>query len=609
VTLGARLKFFLWENWRALTGRFQPKAPDETVTAPAHSAKFLDDARKGVREHLLLVVLFSAAINVLYLAPSLFMLQVYDRVLPTGATLTLVFLGLVLIVAMVVMARLEALRGRLLARASLRIERLGARAIMQETFSSKQRGGPTPAGMRQLDTLRQGLTSPATIGLLDLPWTPLFIFICFALHFWIGMLAIGGAALILGIALLNERASRRSLKEMTGQSNQFYAAHDGDLAAAESLRALGSEPAVLERRLRLREEYANTQTDATMVSADFSALTKSVRLALQSAALGLGAYLAVERQISAGAVIAASILTARAYAPVEQIVSGWRQVAMAHGAWGALRAMFVNAEAQIERTPMPIPKGRIQVENVSGAPPGATALSVANVSFAVNPGELIGIVGPSGAGKTTLARLLANATPPKLGAVRIDGARYADWDPSALARHIGYLPQRVDLTDGTVAENISRFARERGEQADEIGPKVVAAAQLAGAHEMILALPQAYETKLASGGSGISPGQAQRVALARALYDNPKIMVLDEPNAHLDSDGEVALIRALQDCKARGVSCFIVAHRAGVLGIVDKVLVLNRGQLVEFGPRENVMASITARAPSLGARPERELRP
>jgi ATP-binding cassette subfamily C protein len=577
---------------------------EDAVTDPTSAQVFQKEAWRSVHTHIVFVVIFSAAINVLYLAPSLFMLQVYDRVLPSGATLTLVFMTGVLILALFCMSRLDALRGRLLVRASLRIERLGASAVMQESLLARRRGisGPLP-GIRELDTLRQGLSSPAAIGLLDLPWTPLFIGVCFLLHFWIGSLALAGAAVILFIALLNQRASRRALSSISGKTNQFYAAHDGDLGAAESLYALGAERSMMTRRLQLRSEVVDAQTDAAMTGAEFSATTKAVRLFLQSAALALGAYLAIERQISPGAIIAASILTARAYAPVEQIVGGWRQIAMARSAYRDLRQMFAAVGPTTVRTPLPVPVGRVQLDGVSSAPAGATALTIRNISFTAEPGEIIGIVGPSGAGKTTLARILANAVEPRAGAIRIDGARYVDWDAAELSKHIGYLPQRVDLFDGTVSENISCFALDAGENMEDLGPKIVEAAKLAGAHDLILGLPNGYETRLGHGGSGISPGQAQRIALARALFGEPVVVVLDEPNAHLDADGEGALIAALQACRARGALCFVIAHRVGVLSIVDKIMVLNNGQVADFGPRSKALAAVPARLPNNNSNP------
>jgi ATP-binding cassette subfamily C protein len=568
------------------------------VTQAGSSSDLMKSSWQGVKGHLGLIVAFSAFINLLYLAPSLFMLQVYDRVVPTQGLLTLILLGIVLAAALVVLASLDALRGRLLARISLRIERLAASPVVREVMAAR-RAGAAPGGgsIRDLDTLRQGISSPATIGLLDLPWTPLFIIVSFIIHFWIGVLATAGAVLIFGLALINERVSRANLTALTQKSPRFYVAHESDLNAAETIHAIGAEPAITRKRLAVRNEMVDAQTDSAFDNASYSAITKAFRLFLQSASLGLGAYLAIQREISPGAIIAASILTARAFAPVEQIVGGWRQVGMAASAFQTLRKLFESANADAERTPLPAPKGNINVQQISASPPGAQALALMGVSFQAAPGEIIGIIGPSGAGKSTLARVLANAAVPSAGAIRIEGARYSDWDQVALARHIGYMPQRIDLFDGTVADNISCFARSLGASMDEVGPRVVRAAQLAGAHELILGLPQGYETQLGFGGAGVSPGQAQRIALTRAFYDDPCVVVLDEPNSHLDSEGEAALVKALEAVKARGAVCFVVAHRAGVISIVDKILVLQEGRLTEFGPRDAVLAKMAGRAP------------
>jgi PrtD family type I secretion system ABC transporter len=593
------LRLFAKRLRRAFDIRKHLKLADE-ISQAISSSEFLSGVWQGVRRHILFIVIFSAAINVLYLAPSLFMLQVYDRVIPTGGLITLLLMSVVLIASLFVMGQLDAARARLLTRASLRFERLGADAIMRESLAARRKG-LTPnnnAGLRELDTLRQALSSPATVGLLDLPWTPLFIIICFILNFWIGLLATGGAAVILAIALFNERASRGALKSLAGKTQRFYSSFDSDLGSAETVQALGGESAVVKRRGALRDEMVDTQTETAFINSDFSAITKTVRLGLQSVALGLGAYLAVKGQISAGAIIASSILTARAYAPVEQIVGGWRQLGMAYAALMSLKSLFADAEARPERTPLPPPVGKIQLEYISATPPASNTVALNNVSFTANPGDIIGILGPSGAGKSTLARVLSNAAPPRSGAIRIDGAKFSDWDPTALSRYFGYMPQRVDLFDGTVSDNISRFARSTGQPMDVVGPKAVEAAIAAGAHELILALPNGYETVLGLNGAGISPGQAQRIALARALYDKPKVLVLDEPNSHLDHDGEIALGKAIEQCRANGTTVFVIAHRAGVLAVVDKILVLNRGQVAEYGPRDEVLAKLSA-----GARP------
>lgn len=563
------------------------------IASAVSASEVLQAAWTGVRTHLWLIVAFSAGINLLYLAPSLYMMQVYDRVLPTGGILTLILLSVVLIASLVVMAGLDALRTRLLARMSLRVERLAASPIMLEALRAKRSGAPGQiAGIREIDTLRNGISSQAMTGLLDIPWTPLFIFICFVIHFWIGVLALAGAVMIFGLALINERAARRGLQTLSAKAPAFYSAHDTDLQSADTIHALGADGVLLRKRLQAREELVDAQTETAFDNAGYSAATKAFRMGLQSAALGLGCFLAVQREISPGAIIAASILTARAFAPVEQVVAGWRQLGLAYAAFQTLRTVLERAKPDMSRTPLPEPQGRITAEGVAATAPGGRIV-VQGVSFAAGPGEIIGIIGPSGAGKTSLARVLANATLPVHGAVRIDGARYADWDHAALAQHIGYLPQRIELFDGTVSENISTFARQNGAPMESVGPAVVEAAQRSGAHELIVTLPSAYETPLGLGGSGVSPGQAQRIALARAFYGEPKVIVLDEPNSHLDSDGELALVKALEGARARGATCFIVAHRAGVINVCDKLIVLNEGRLAEYGPREEVMAKLT----------------
>ncbi len=591
--------------WNAISQRlFSRPADQELPGAEATGAPVLLSLRSpGLRPYLGLILGFSAAINVLYLAPSLFMLQVYDRVLPTSGILTLVLLGIVMVVALVVMAILDAVRARLLSRMAVRVERLAVDGVMEANMRLRRAGVRPPATARDLDTLRQGITSPAAIGLLDLPWTPLFVIICFMIHLWLGALALAGAFLIFALALANERSSRDALGKLSMKAAIFYGAHEGDLASSETIHALGAERRFRKRRMVARNEYLVAQTSTAFTGAGFAATTKTMRMALQSAALGLGAYLAVERQISAGSIIAATILTARAFAPVEQLVSGWRQIGLAFTSLKSLRAMLGDAENTRTHTPLPAPQGRISVEQASATAPDGRTMALQGANFSVEPGEIIGIIGPSGAGKTTLARVLANAVAPKGGTVRIDGARYADWDHEALAEHIGYLPQRIDLFDGSVAQNIASFRPTVDAAGADTGPRVVEAAMAAGAHDLILRLPNGYETELGGGGAGISPGQAQRIALARAFYGNPRVVVLDEPNSHLDVDGEVALVAAIETVKARGGVVFVVAHRAGVLNIVDKLLVLREGRVIEFGPRAAVLAKIAGTKPETVSAP------
>ena len=589
------IKAGTWAQWQKLRGasdRFFNVPPEDLGTFSA--AQMLSRGPQSLRTHVLLIVAFSAAINLLYLAPSLYMLQVYDRVIPTSGVLTLVLLSVVLIVSLMVLALLDSIRSRLLARAAVRVERLAADAVIEAGMRARRAGAAPAASARDLDNLRAGITSPAATGLLDLPWTPLFIIVCFVIHLWIGVLAIGGAVLIAVLALANERRTRDSISRLSGLAGRFYTASESDLNAAETIHALGANKTFRDRRAKSRAEFVGAQTEVALTGAGYASATKATRMFLQSAALGLGAFLAVERQISPGAIIAATILTARAFAPVEQIVGGWRQVGLAYTSYQALRKLFGGSPAEIDRTPLPAPVGKIDVEQVTATAPDGRTIALHGAWFQVSPGDVVGVIGPSGAGKTTLARVLANASVPRAGAVRLDGARYSDWDETALARHIGYLPQRIELFDGTVADNIASFMPRTEENGETIGQKVVAAAIQAGAHELILRLPHGYETELGPSGAGISPGQAQRIALARALFGDPCLVVLDEPNSHLDQEGEAALADAIQAVRARKGVAIVIAHRAGIMNIVDKLLVLRDGRVLEYGPRQAVLAKIQA---------------
>lgn len=590
-----------WTKTREAVDRFFNVPAEELPGFSA--AQMMRGGAQSLRTHIMLIIAFSAAINLLYLAPSLYMLQVYDRVIPTSGVLTLLLLSVVLIASLAVLALLDAIRARLLARASVRVERLVADAVIEAGMRARRAGAPADATTRDLDNLRAGITSPAATGLLDLPWTPLFIFICFVIHFWVGVLAVFGAVIIMVLALANERSSRDSISRLSGLAARFYSSSDADLASAETIHALGANKRFRERRALSRAEFVGAQTEMALTGAGYSSATKATRMLLQSAALGLGAFLAVERQISPGAIIAATILTARAFAPVEQIVGGWRQIGLAFTSYKALRKLFANASSTSERTPLPTPKGKLEVEGVTATAPDGRTVALHGATFTVNPGDAVGVIGPSGAGKTTLARVLANAAVARVGAVRLDGARYADWDEEALASHIGYLPQRIELFDGTVADNISTFAPKGGENSEAIGEKVVAAAIQAGAHELILRLPKGYETELGPLGSGISPGQAQRIALARALYNDPCLVVLDEPNSHLDGEGEAALATAIQAIRARGGVAIVIAHRAGIINAVDKLIFMRDARIIEYGPRQAVLAKLQAQAAAAAPAP------
>jgi PrtD family type I secretion system ABC transporter len=537
-------------------------------------------------------VLFSAGVNLLYLAPSIFMMQIYDRVLNTGGLMTLGLLGVVLAFALTVLALLDLTRQRLGARVGLRLNRLLSRQVIELGFVPG-RGGADISRMqaaRDFDTLRQVFASPAAAAILDAPWTLVFVAVCFLIHPLIGILTLAGGIILLLIALRNEHAMRPIIERTTALAPRYYAAQEADRGASEAVRALGMRGVLIDRQMERRQELLVEQTRAAMMQAAYGSTSRFWRLLLQSGVLAAGAYLAVNALISPGALIAGSILAARALAPLEQVVAGLRQVEQARVAYKNLTALIDDAPQDTERTTLPAPQSGLRFERISVRIPEADRLALSNISFEAQCGEVLGIVGPSGAGKSTLARVAAGAISPDAGVVRLDGANLAHWEPNALGRHVGYLPQEVALIAGTVGENIRRFAP----QSAETDALTITAAQVAGAHEMIQRLPKGYDTVLGPLGRGVSLGQAQRIALARALYDEPVLLILDEPNAHLDNEGEVALIQAINKAKARGAAVITVAHRAGVIAAVDRVLVLRDGVIDAIGPRDEIMRSLAA---------------
>jgi ATP-binding cassette subfamily C protein len=559
-------------------------------------------ALRACRPHLLAAAVFSALINILLLAPTIYMMQVYDRVVPTEGRLTLLYLTLVVAFALGTQTALESVRSRLLTLAGLRLDRLLAGGILQKLMSAMAPGA-SAQGMREFDIVRQALSGPVAVAAFDIPWTPIYVLVAFMIHPALGAMTIVGGAVLVALAVLNERATRTRAREAFVAQSQAYASQEAAAANGEVVRALGMRGALRERQLADRRAGLDLSAKAQFTGGGYSAATKFTRMFLQSAALGLGAWLAVDKQISAGAIIAASVLMSRALQPIEQLVGSWAVVGQARGALNNLIKLFPPGRGlEVSGTQLPAPTGALALEQVAVRAPGEGPVLLRGVSLRLTPGEVLGVIGPSGAGKTTLARVAAGAVTPELGTVRLDGANLADWDGDRLGRYIGYVPQDSGLLAGSIKDNISRFEIWSGGDPAIVDAEVVAAAQAAGVHELILRLPKGYDTTLGAGGRGLSAGQAQRVALARALYGQPPLLVLDEPNSALDADGETALNNAILSAKARGAAILIVAHRTGILNIADRLLVLREGQVELVGPRAEVVAKMAAAAQA-GAQP------
>ena len=571
------------------------KAISNEVSGP------LGAALQGCRRHFVSAAVFSALLNLLFIAPMLYMLQVYDRVVPTQGTVTLVFLTLVLVGALATLSLLDYTRSRLLVRASVRLDRQLAGGILDTTLARPEAGGQkiSKQVLREFDTLRQTLTGPGILALFDAPWSVIYVLLCFVIHPWLGVLAGVSAAILIFIAWRNEKATRDPLQRANEAAGKAYASHESAAAASDVVRALGMRKAMVRRHLNEREQMMTLQTEASFASSGWTALSKFLRQLLQSLALGLGAFLAISEEISPGAIFASMFLVGRALAPIDQLLGAWKSIIQARGAYKTISELFSQSPPAIPLTQLPPPQGYLTVEQLTVLNAAKDGAIIGNVSFAVRPGEVIGIIGPSGAGKSTLVRMLAGASLPDRGVIRFDGADQNDWDSERLAQFIGYIPQEASLFAGSIKENIARFKNDLSRTQMEIDAAVVEAAQMAGAHHLILRLPGGYDYLLGWGGRGLSAGQAQRNALARAVFGSPKYLILDEPNSHLDTEGDLQLVKTLGELKKGGTTMLIVAHKMSILPVLDKLLVLKEGRLELYGPREEVLSRI---APAQGPR-------
>ena len=552
-------------------------------------------ALEACRRHFTTAIVFSALVNLLFIVPMLYMLQVYERVVPTRGHTTLYMLTLVLLLGLATMAALDTIRSRLLVKAGVRLDELLARTILQSTLGRANQNGQRNAlqAMREFDVLRQAMTGPAILAVLDAPWVPVYVLVAFLLHPWIGFLSLVGAGLVVLLAVRNEQVTRTRLQEANQAAGLTYSDFESTVAAGDVVRALGMRDAMVNGHLSQRALMMRLQTDASLASSGVTATSKFVRQFLQSLALGVGALLAIDGLISPGAIFASMFIVGRALAPIDQMVGNWRSIVQARGAWTTLNTLLNQSSPDIAMTQLPRPRGRIDVEDLHVMSEDGQPI-LQNITFTVQPGQVVAIVGPSGAGKSTLVRALAGALVPNHGVIRLDGADQRNWDPQRLAEHVGFMPQEAALFRGTVKENIARFRNRMGEDAAQIDTDAIAAAQVAGAHELIQRLPGGYDQQLGINGRGLSAGQLQRVALARALFRGPSILILDEPNSNLDADGDKELLQCLEQCKAQGTTILLVAHRMSMMPIVDGLLIIQDGRIAAYGPKDEILKEISA---------------
>ena len=594
------LTAILWLTLKVLTPRILALAepaesaeplPAERVPTPPRSEKSeLKAALSACRHALYGIAGITVVINVLTLTGSLFMLEVYDRVLPSGSIPTLIGLAILTGVLLAIQGILDLIRSRVLVRIGTYLDTSLSRRVYTSLVRLPLRIASRGDGLqplRDLDSVRSFLSGLGPTALFDLPWIPIYLAIIFAFHPLLGTVALVGALILVAITLMTEFMTRNPTSTASTDNVERQGLAETGRRNAEVLVAMGMTERMADRWETANQAFLQTQKKVADVAGGFGAMSKVLRVMLQSAVLGVGAYLVINHEATAGIIIAGSILTARAFAPVDLAIAHWRGFVGARQSRERLKTLLEALPATAIHQPLPAPSRSLTVEAVSASPPGGDRLAVADVNFELKAGQGLGVIGPSAAGKSSLARLLVGVWQPLRGKVRIDGAALDQWEEEVLGRHIGYLPQDVELFSGTVSENIARFDTA----ADPA--KVVAAAKAAGVHELIVALRNGYDTVLGGPGLGLSAGQQQRIALARALYNDPFLVVLDEPNSNLDAEGEAALTNAIVSVRQRGGIAVVVSHRPSALAGVDMVLVMNQGRAIVFGPKEEVLPKVT----------------
>ncbi|WP_194790362.1 type I secretion system permease/ATPase [Pseudomonas sp. UFMG81] len=547
----------------------------------------LADALFQLRRSFYALAAFSGVVNVMMLTPSVYMLQVYDRALVSRNVTTLGMLTVLVVGLFLLMSALEMLRTRVLIRVGNRLDMALNRRIFGAAFERNlsRAGGSPGQALQDLAQVRQFLTGNGLFAFFDAPWTPIYLLVAYLIHPLLALVTLIGSLILVGLTWLTEKTTQKPLAEANQAALASSSFANNNLRNAEVIEAMGMLPAIGKRWYQSHLRILQMQTLASDRAALISSSARFVRITLQSLILGTGALLAIEGKITPGMMIACSILTGRALGPVEQLIGAWKQLLGCRLAWGRLNALLDDYPQRPPSMALQRPGGMLAVENVFAGAPGSGNTILRGVSFSLAPGESLGVIGPSASGKSTLARLLVGVWPTQAGKVRLDGADIFNWNKAELGPWLGYLPQDVELFEGSIADNIARFGEVDSDA-------VIRACKITGVHEMILRFPQGYDTRLGADGSPLSGGQKQRIALARALYGEPALVVLDEPNANLDDVGEKALVDALAELKGRGATVILISHRPNVLCAVDKVLMLRDGGVQMLGSRDEVFAAL-----------------
>ena len=562
----------------------------------------LQAALKACKGAFISVGIFSLFVNALMLVPTFYMLQVYGRVLTSNNLTTLAMLTIIMSILVITTGALEWVRSRIMVRVSTKLDVLLSRHVYKASFKRALESGGMDASaqpMNDLTSLRQFMTGNGVFAFFDAPWLPIYIAVMFMFHPWYGWVAIASAIVLLILAYANEKVTGKALAEANKENIAATLNTTKNLRNAEVIESMGMLDTLIARWSQRQRKVLLLQSNASDKGGVVSSMSKTFRSWVQSLILGLGAYLAINHEINAALVIAGSVLLGRALAPIDMIIGSWKGFIGARTQYNRLNDILDKLQAEPQRMPLPAPKGNIQVENLIIGAPGSKTPILKGVGFGVPAGAIVGIIGPSASGKSTLARALMGVWAPQHGSVRLDGADLHQWDKELLGPHIGYLPQDIELFEGSISENIARFA--------EVDPqKVVQAAQIAGVHEMILLLPEGYDTVIGGDGVNLSGGQRQRIGLARALYGMPKVILLDEPNSNLDEVGERALAHAIAQLKQAGSTVFVITHRTSILSQLDRLLVMQNGAITMYGPRDQVMEELNkqhqaAQQPQVGA--------